>query len=80
MLNQGALLRNVIDHPIYLIWWIISDLVPQMIHDCEIMAKLVCKCSFFKDSDYRLKKSSLNVVLTVICAAGRRLTHGYAVP
>ena len=47
---------KVINRPLFLVWWVISDMFPSMLKNCEIMARLVCNASLLKDNDYRLKK------------------------
>ena len=41
--------------PRYLVWWELSDIFPDRMGTCEIMAKLVCQCSLLKADDIRLK-------------------------
>ena len=41
--------------PRYLVWWELSDIFPDKMGSCEIMAKLVCRCSILKADDFRLK-------------------------
>ena len=63
---------RVIDHPFYLIWWILADMLPGISNNCEIMAKLVCNASLLKDQDYRLKGQSLNHKICNNCVLGLR--------
>ena len=63
---------RVIDHPFYLIWWIIADLLPGISNNCEIMAKLVCNASLLKDHDYRLKSKSFSHKICNNCDLGIR--------
>ena len=56
----------------FLNWWIISDLIPSVINDCEIMAKQVCNASFLKDHDYRLKSLSFSRKICSECTLGIR--------
>ena len=67
-----ALMFHVIDRPFYLIWWIISDMLPHLTNNCEIMSKLVCKASLLKDHDYRLKRKSFSHKVCVRCVLGIR--------
>ena len=46
--RSNALIFRVLDCPFYLIWWIISDLMPCHTNNCEIMSKLVCNASLIK--------------------------------
>ena len=39
-------------------------MLPSMAIDGELMAKLECNTSFLKDSDYRLKSLSFNLMCT----------------
>ena len=41
--------------PRYLVWWELSDIFPDKMGSCEIMAKAVCRCSILKADDCRLK-------------------------
>ena len=52
---QTTFMYKIIDKPYFLIWWILSDLAPVIMGDCEIMAKLVCNSSLLKDHDYSHK-------------------------
>ena len=38
-------------------WWELSDIFPDKMGTCEIMAKPVCWCSMLKSDDLRLKTS-----------------------
>ena len=63
---------RIIDRPYFLTWWIISDWIPSMTGDCEIMAKLVCNTSLLKDSDYRLQNLSFSNKVCTECYLGIR--------
>ena len=69
---QTTFMYKVIDKPYFLIWGILSDLVPVIIGDLEIMAKLVCNSSLLKDHDYRLKKLSFSHKVCTECPLGIR--------
>ena len=69
---QNTFLYRIIERPFFLSWWIISDLIPARISDCEIMAKLVCNSSLLKDSDYRLKNLSFSHKICIECCLGIR--------
>ena len=49
------LLNKVCHTPRYLIWWEISDLFPERMGSCEVMAKILCRCSMLKADDVRLR-------------------------
>ena len=70
--RNDALLFRVIDRPFYLIWWVISDLMPCHTNNCEIMSKLVCNASLLKDHDYRLKRKSFSHKVCNLCYLGVR--------
>ena len=74
---QHTFMYKVIDKPFFLIWWILSDIFPPIVKDCEIMAKLSCNTSLLKDSDYRLKGKSFSHKVCTECVLGIRedLTH-----
>ena len=67
---QNTFLYRIIERPFFLSWWIISDLIPARISDCEIMSKLVCNSSLLKDSDYRLKNLSFSHKICIECCLG----------
>ena len=67
-----SVLYKVIDKPCYLKWWILSDQIPYIMRDCEIMAKLVCESSLLKDHDYRLKSLSSSYKVCTQCMLGIR--------
>ena len=69
---QNTFLYRIIERPFFLSWWIISDLIPARISDCEIMSKLVCNSSLLKDSDYRLKNLSFSHKVCIECYLGIR--------
>ena len=69
---KTTFMYKIIDKPYCLIWWILSDLAPIIMGDCEIMAKLVCNSSLFKDHDYRLKKLSFSHKVCTECPLGIR--------
>ena len=49
------IIEHVCHTPRYLVWWELSDIFPDKMGICEIMAKLVCRCSMLKSDDLRLK-------------------------
>ena len=49
------LIERVCHTPRYLVWWELSDIFPDKMGKCEIMSKLVCRCSLLKADDVRLK-------------------------
>ena len=49
------LLTRIVDEPRYLSWWWLSDRHPNMMRQCETMAKLVCHASMLRSDDVRLK-------------------------
>ena len=50
-----SVLDRVCHSPRYLVWWELSDMFPDQMGICEIMAKLLCRCSILKSDDVRLK-------------------------
>ena len=70
--NNHTLMYRVIDKPCYLIWWILSDRLPGITSNCEIMARLVCNASLLKDHDYRLKNKSFSHKICNNCELGLR--------
>ena len=69
---QNTFLFKVIDRSYILNWWILSDLIPDIISNCEVMSKLICNSSLLKDHDYRLKKQSFSHKICTQCMLGIR--------
>ena len=57
-MSEIPILFNIIGKSYYLIWWILSDNIPNMMGICEKMAALVCNSSLLKAHDVRLKRES----------------------
>ena len=57
-MSEKPTLFKIIDKSYYLIWWILSDNIPNMMGICEKMAALVCDSSLLKAHDVRLKRES----------------------
>ena len=70
--NNGSLMYCVIERPLFLVWWMLSDLIPSMTRTCESMAKLVCDASLLKSNDYRLKNLSFSHKICNACYLGIR--------
>ena len=68
--NQVGLIRGVLNTPAYSIWWQMSDLNHAIMKRCETMVKLLCKASFLKDDDCRLKKKNLGARMCTRCELG----------
>ena len=64
------ILFNVIENTYYLIWWRISDLMPEKTRMCEILASIVCDTSLLKATDYRLKKKTGGFKMCERCYLG----------
>ena len=65
-----TLLFKVIENAYYLIWWHISDCMPNIFKMCETLASLVCDTSLLKATDYRLKKKSIGFKMCDRCELG----------
>ena len=52
-----ALLNSVCSTSRYVIWWQLADVFTEQLHNCEIMVKLLCRSSWLKVDDVRLKSS-----------------------
>ena len=64
------ILFNVIENTYYLIWWRISDIMPEKTRMCEILASIVCDTSLLKATDYRLKKKTGGFKMCERCYLG----------
>ena len=56
--HSTLILSKVMGNVKYLIWWCLSDAEPSLMHQCEDMARLVCRTSKLKADDPRLKALS----------------------
>ena len=70
--TKDNIMYKVIEIPFYLVWWVISDLIPSMMGTCEVMAKLVCDADLLKANDYRLKRLSFSHKVCNACELGIR--------
>ena len=61
---------KIIENAYYLVWWLISDLIPGKTRMCEILASLVCDTSLLKCTDYRLKKRTIGFKMCDRCMLG----------
>ena len=68
--HQNILLYRVTSKPYFLIWWLLSDLIPGKINMCENMARLVCDAGRLKATDYRLKGKSHSYKICTKCDLG----------
>ena len=68
--KPDIILFNVIDNAFYLLWWHISDLMPQKTKMCEILASIVCDTSLLKATDYRIKRKSYAYKMCDRCDLG----------
>ena len=68
--NSNNLLCHVMDKPFYCVWWILSDLFPYMIRDCEIMVKILCGASLLKGHDHSLKRKPHGSRMCILCDLG----------
>ena len=68
--KPDIILFNVIDNAYYLLWWHISDLMPQKTKMCKILASIVCDTSLLKATDYRIKRKSYASKMCVRCELG----------
>ena len=50
-----SLLNSIMGEPGYSVWWQISDVNHKFIKYCEIMIKIICRCSRLKSDDYSLE-------------------------
>ena len=64
------LLFNVIGNSYYLIWWAISDAMPEKMRMCETIASILCDSSLLKTTDYRLKGKTYGYKMCHRCDLG----------
>ena len=55
IMKENDLLVGTMSNANYLTWWQLSDIHPEHMRACEIMARLVCHASRLKGDDCRLK-------------------------
>ena len=56
--------------PTYLIWWQHSDAFPDLMRQCEVMSKLVCRASKLKVDNLKLRKevwSERSCLFVLLC-------------
>ena len=62
-----SILSKVVEGPAYSIWWQLSDKSPMLVGKCEIMVKLLCKCSLLKGDDIRLRRGTIASRMCIQC-------------
>ena len=60
-------LVKTVQHPRYLTWWYLSDLHPDLMYQCEDMAKLVCNASKLKADDVNFRHSTYYMRTCIEC-------------
>ena len=60
-------LVKTVQHPRYLTWWYLSDLYPNLMYQCEDMAKLVCNASKLKADDVNFRHSTYYMRTCIEC-------------
>ena len=64
------LLNRVSLGPDYSIWWQLSDSDHRMMKKCETMVRILCKATYLKDDDCRLKGQPLGSRMCIRCDLG----------
>ena len=58
LFSSTSLLAKTMGNVKYLVWWNLADIKPDLMRQCEDLAKIVCNTSKLKSNDPRLKRSS----------------------
>ena len=64
------LISKITTGPSYSVWWQMSDRNSFNMKRCEIMVKLLCKASSFKDNDCRLRSNTIGSRMCSRCYLG----------
>ena len=68
--EPDIILFNMVENAYYLVWWLISDMMPERMNMCELLAAIVCDTSLIKATDYRLKKKTFRFKMRNMCDLG----------
>ena len=60
-------LSTVSDNGRLLIWWQLADLTPEIMKQCEVMAKVVCKASNLKSDCYQFRNDTIRKTYCEMC-------------
>ena len=69
-LNVCTVLFNIVGSSYYLVWWAISDMMPEKMGMCETVASILCDTSLLKTTDYRLKGKTFGYKMCSRCDLG----------
>ena len=68
--KPDTILFGITGNSYYLVWWLISDIVPERMVVCESLASIVCVTSLLKTTDYRIKQKTIGYKMSSRCDLG----------
>ena len=67
LFNNTKTINTVSDNGRLLIWWQLADIAPEIMKQCEVMAKVVCKASNLKVDCYQFRKDPVRRTYCELC-------------
>ena len=68
--KPDIILFNITENAYYLVWWLVSDMMPEKMKMCEVLASIVCDTSLLKSTAYRLKRKTYGFRMCNRCDLG----------
>ena len=68
--KPDTILFKITGNLYYLVWWLISDSMPEKMEMCENLASIVCDTSLLKMTDYSLKQKTIGFKMCNRCDLG----------
>ena len=62
-----SMAKQVAATPAHSIWWQISDSDRSLMSSCEVMVRILCRATQFKEDDCRYKRATLGERLCILC-------------
>ena len=69
--KPDTILCGINGNTYYLVWWLISDIMPERMAMCESLASIVCDMSLLKMTDYRIKQKTIGFKMCNRCSPER---------
>ena len=57
LLSSSMNLKRMSEKVYMLIWWQLGDLRPELMYQCDVMVKLICRASNLKCDNYKFKNA-----------------------
>ena len=67
LFSKTKTISSTSDNGRLLIWWQLADIAPNIMKQCEVMVKIVCRASRLKVDCYQYRKDPINRTYCELC-------------